>query len=129
MATRVASGSPSEGSRPLLVSTDVRAGRVTVTGELERTSAHHLLDALEALVSSEQHTWTVDAAGITFCDVEGMRVLAEAHSLARSRGRGLVLDGAGPFLVDVLTAVGLHRLVTRPTPGPAPSLRDTTRSS
>ncbi|MGY1607554.1 STAS domain-containing protein [Geodermatophilus sp. SYSU D00700] len=103
--------------RPLAISTDLRAGRVTVAGELERATAHHLLDVLEALTLSGHHTWTVDAAGITFCDVEGIRVLARAQSLARSRGRALVLVGPRPFLVYSLVLVGMQSLVDPPPAG------------
>jgi anti-anti-sigma factor len=105
---------------PLLISTDLRTGRVVVTGELERATAHHLLDVLEALALGERHTWTVDAAGISFCDVEGLRVLARAESLARSRGRLLVLVRPRPFLVHLLVLLGMQQLVnsslTRPVP-------------
>jgi anti-anti-sigma factor len=95
----------------LLVTTDLQAGLLTVTGELERTGAHHLLDMLDALALSDRRTWTVDVAGITFCDAEGLRVLARAESLARSRGRALVLLRPRPFLVRLLTLVGTHPLV------------------
>ena len=87
---------------PLAMSTDLRAGRITVTGELERTTAHHLLDVLDVLAISDQHTWTVDVAGITFCDVEGLRVLARARSLAESSGRVLRVTHPRPFLVALL---------------------------
>ncbi|MGY1670817.1 STAS domain-containing protein [Geodermatophilus sp. SYSU D00710] len=90
---------------------------MTVAGELERATAHHLLDVLEALTPSGHHTWTVDAAGITFCDVEGIRVLAPAQSLARSRGRALVLVGPRPFLVYSLVLVGMQSLVDPPSAG------------
>src|SRR3712207_7753782 len=86
----------------LRMTTDLQAGRLTVTGELERFNAHHLLDLLEALALSGQRTWTVDVAGITFCDAEGLRVLARAESLARSRGRALVLLRPRPFLAKLL---------------------------
>jgi anti-anti-sigma regulatory factor len=92
----------------LLVAIDLLAGRLTATGELERRNAHHLLHLLNALALSEQHTWTVDVAGITFCDAEGLRVLARADALARSRGRTLVLRRPRPFLRMLVGLVGVH---------------------
>ncbi len=92
----------------LLVTTDLQAGRLIVTGELERLSAHHLLDLLDALALSGQHTWTVDVAGVTFCDAEGLRVLARAEALARSRGRTLVLHRPRPVLRTLLGLVGVQ---------------------
>jgi anti-anti-sigma regulatory factor len=92
----------------LLVAIDLQAGRLTLTGELERDNAHHLLDLLDALAPSGQHTWTVDVAGITFCDVEGLRVLARAEALARSRGRALALRRPRPFLRLLVGLVGVH---------------------
>ena len=103
MSAHAVAGPPAEDlAFPLVVSTDLRAGRITVTGELERTTAHQLLDVLRALVLSDQHTWTVDAAGVTFCDVEGLRVLALARSLAESSGRVLRVTRPRPFLVTLL---------------------------
>jgi anti-anti-sigma factor len=92
----------------LLVTTDLQAGRLTVTGELERHGAHHLLGLLDALALSEQHTWTVDVAGVSFCDAEGLRVLVGAEALARRRGRALVLSRPRPFLRTLLALVDVH---------------------
>ena len=113
MTADLLSAPPTDGSaRPLLLITDLRAGRIAVTGELDRGSAHHLLDALETLTLSDQRTWTVDAAGITFCDAEGLRVLAQARSVAQSRGRVLVLDRPSRFLLRMLGLVGMDRWST-----------------
>jgi anti-anti-sigma regulatory factor len=90
----------------LSISTDLQAGRVAVTGDLERISAHHLLDAVRGLALSDQRIWSVDAGGITFCDVEGLRVLARARSLAESHGRTLELAHARPFLTRLLLLSG-----------------------
>ena len=99
-------------SRPLLLSIDLRTGRVTVAGELDRAVAHRLGDALGALALTGHRTWTVDAAAITFCDAEGLRVLAQARSVAQSRGRVLVLDRPSRFLVRMLGLVGMDRWST-----------------
>jgi len=108
----------------LHIATDLAAGRLTVTGELQRGSAHHLLDLLDALVLSDRRTWTVDVGGITFCDAEGLRVLARAGSLARSRGRVLVLRRPSSFLVQLLDLAGIHLRVDRSPAHLVPVPRD-----
>lgn len=95
----------------LLIATDLQAGRVTVAGGLTRITARRLLDLLEALPLSAQHSWTVDVARVTFCDVAGLRVLARAEALVRSRGRTLLLVRPEPFLMYSLVLVGMQRLV------------------
>lgn len=106
----VSAPSAEDSSRPLLIRTDRQAGHVTVAGELDRASGHHLEDdVLEAVTRTDQHTWTVDAAGITSCDAEGLRVLARAQALAERRTRVLVLVRPRPFLVTLLGLVGMHQ--------------------
>ena len=98
-------------SEPLRLSTDLRAGRVSLAGDLDRTAAHHVLPALEALTATEARVWTVDVAGLTFCDVAGLRALARAAHLAESGGRKLHVQHPSPLLVHMLTLLGLRRLV------------------
>jgi anti-anti-sigma factor len=93
------------------VSVDLRAGRVHVVGELDRGSAHHLLDALGALSLTGHPAWTVDGAGITFCDATGLRALARARVLAAGRGRTLRVVGLRPFLASLVEMAGLGSLL------------------
>ena len=96
----------------LRLSVDVPAGAIRVTGELDRSSAHHLADALSALRSSPVPLWTLDLQGLSFCDLEGLRVLHQAVAVASSCGRGLHLTRIPSFLADLLvvyrTACALH---------------------
>ncbi|MGY1824473.1 STAS domain-containing protein [Geodermatophilus sp. SYSU D00079] len=110
-------GASTPSPRPLLVSVDLRAGRVRVTGELDRSCAHHLLDALAALALTTHPVWTVDGRGVTFCDTEGLRVLARAEVLAASRRRGLRLVATPPFLAHLLGLAGLGHLSADGLPG------------
>src|SRR3982751_2684419 len=73
----------------LAVSLDRSSGTVTVSGELDRESAHHLLDALDALRATPHRTWSVDASQVVFCDAAGLRALAAAQALATRHGREL----------------------------------------
>ena len=97
--------------RPLLLSIDLRTGCVTAAGELDRLVAHRLADALHALSLTGHRTWTVDAAGLTFCDAEGLRVLAAGAALAEERGCTLRLVAPSPFTVRLLRLSGLTGLL------------------
>jgi anti-sigma B factor antagonist len=97
--------------RPLLLSIDLQTGRVTVAGELDRLVAHRLGDALHALSMTGHRTWTVDAAGITFCDAEGLRVLAAGAALAEDRSCTLRLVDPSPFTVRLLRLTGMVGLL------------------
>ena len=109
-----------QAGRPLLLSIDLRTGRITAAGEFDRAVAHRLGDALHALSVTGHRTWTVDAAGVTFCDAEGLRVLAAAAAHADSRGCTLRLVDASPFTVHLLRLVGMEQLLDRPA-GRSPS--------
>jgi anti-sigma B factor antagonist len=85
----VPTGSPPDPS--LAVSVDLASARVRVAGELDRDSAHHLLDAVGVLAAGASRHWQLDAGDVTFCDVGGMRALSSAHSLAAAHGRDLHL--------------------------------------
>ncbi len=88
--------------QPLHLSVDVRRGLIRVRGELDRSSAHHLADAVSALRSGPGAVWTLDLRDVTFCDVPGLRVLLSAQVLARSHGRGLHLTQVPGFLAYLL---------------------------
>ena len=107
IAERWAEHSP----RPLLLSIDLRNARITAAGELDRAVAHRLTDALHALVQTGHRTWTVDAAGISFCDAEGLRVLAAGVALAESRGGTLRVTDPSPITAHLLRLVGMTDLL------------------
>ena len=111
MCPRVVPARSTQNSRPLLLSIDLRTGRVTVAGELDRAVAHRLGDALGALALTGHRTWTVDAAAITFCDAEGLRVLAAGSAMAQSRGCTLRLVDVAPFTARLLRLVGMGSLL------------------
>ena len=93
---------PALGFSELRLSVDVRAGIVHLAGTLDRFSAHHLSDAVSALRSGPSPIWTLDLSGVTFCDVEGLRVVHRARVLAGDRGRVLHVRGASRALTDLL---------------------------
>jgi anti-sigma B factor antagonist len=114
MYPRVVPERSTQNSRPLLLSIDLRTGRVTVAGELDRAVAHRLGDALAALAQTDHRTWTVDAAAVTFCDAEGLRALAAGAAMAESRGCTLRLVDVAPFTARLLRLVGMEALLDSP---------------
>ncbi|WP_158579929.1 STAS domain-containing protein [Geodermatophilus marinus] len=104
------------------MSVDLRGGRVQVRGELDRSTAHHLLDALVALGLTDHPVWTVDASHLSFCDTTGLRALAQGAARARGSGRRLRVTGACPVLAEVVALAGLGDVLAerRPAALPAP---------
>ena len=117
MRARVTPQRPFE--RPLLLSIDLQTGRVTAAGELDRLVAHRLGDALHALSVTGHRAWTLDAAGITFCVAEGLRVLAAGAALAEDCGCTLRLVDPSPFTVRLLRLTGMVGLLD-PRPDRSP---------
>ena len=92
--------------RHLHLTVDVLAGAIRLCGDLDRSSAYHLADAVSALRSSPSRIWTIDLLDVSFCDVEGLRVLHRARESARRSGRGLHLTCVRPALADLLALFG-----------------------
>jgi len=101
----------------LAVFVDWSTGSVVVRGELDRYAAHHLLDALGSLVGTDHPQWRVDTAGVTYCDVGGLRALAVAHSLALAHGRELRLTPSSRCVDRLVALSGLDRLIAARTTG------------
>jgi len=121
-------GSPPVSTTPIAVSVDLPSASVQVAGELDRNSAHHLLEAVEMLATRPNRRWQLDTAGVTFCDAGGLRALSSAHTLAAANGRTLRLVRSSRSvdrLVDLLgseevfPAPGAATSARRPGPGPA----------
>ena|SRR3712207_4068268 len=109
-------------SRHLHLTVHVLTGAIRLGGELDRSSAYHLADAVSALRSSPAPVWTLDLQDVSFCDVEGLRVLHRARELARLSGRGLHLTRVRPVLADLLALFGwCVESVVQPMPLRAPA--------
>jgi anti-sigma B factor antagonist len=107
-------GSPP--ATPLSVTVDLPSAQVCVAGELDRESAHHLIDALDVLSTRSSRRWRLDASGVTFCDVGGLRALSSAHALAASHGRHLRLVRSSRPVERLVELLG-HDQVFPPTAG------------
>jgi anti-anti-sigma factor len=121
---------------PLSVTVDLPTARVHVTGELDRTSAHHLVDALDVLTTRSSRRWRLDTSGVTFCDVGGLRALSSAHTFAEAHGRDLRLVSTSRPVERLVELLGHDRVfpaaderrrkqptARRPAAGRSPRLR------
>ena len=108
---------------PLVVSVDLPRARVRVAGELDRDSAHHLLDALTVLDEVPARRWQLDVRGVTFCDAGGLRALTHAHRLAADSGRVLHLGRTSRPIARLVGLVGYEQLFPVPVPPSARAVR------
>jgi anti-anti-sigma factor len=106
----------------LVVSIDWPGGVVRLSGELDRDSAHHLLDALEALAVTGHRVLGVDAADVTFCDAGGLRALVVASRLLRAGGRDLRVQRASRCVARLIAMAGLDHLTGTAAPAAAVDL-------
>lgn len=100
---------PSSASAPvtaLAVSVDLPSSLVSVAGELDRDSAHHLLDAMAVLTTRTSRRWRLDASAVTFCDAGGVRALSSAHALATAHGRSLDVERTSRQVDRLVELVG-----------------------
>ena len=105
--------SPAPHPDALSIRVDLAAGRVTLTGDLDRGSAHHLTDAIAALVPTRHARWELDACGVTWCDAGGLRALLSATTLAARLDRELAVVAASRCVARLLALV-------EPPPGRPP---------
>ena len=106
----------------LRVDVDLAAGRVTLTGELDRITCGQLVAACRLLTAAGPPVCVLDLSAVIFCDAPGLRALTTARDLAQDAGAGLVLAGARPFLRRLLARCGLGDVLTpiaRTAPTPA----------
>ncbi|WP_091763755.1 STAS domain-containing protein [Blastococcus aurantiacus] len=106
----------------------VTAGRIVLTGELDRATCGHLVAACPMLVAATPAVWVVDLTDLTFCDASGLRALVALRRAAADAGAAVVLNGARPLLRRLLAFVSLSDVVApvlpaAPTPAASSSGR------
>jgi anti-anti-sigma factor len=95
-----------------------------VAGELDRDSAHHLLDALAMLTTRSSRHWRLDAGAVTFCDAGGVRALSSAHELAAAHGRSLDLERTSRSVDRLVELLGHERVFPSPADDSSPAADD-----
>lgn len=118
---RSPAGRPDADGPRLLLRVDLGTGRLTLTGELDRSTAHLLRDAIAAIVSiGGEAGVAVDVAGLVTCDAAGLRAISVSYRRLLRRGRRMTLHNASPALQLSLTRLRLdHHLLDRPPGRPA----------
>ncbi|WP_236827897.1 MULTISPECIES: STAS domain-containing protein [unclassified Blastococcus] len=93
------------------VSVDTTRGCITLVGELDRQTARQLLDGARALAAAELGHWVIDARGLHFCDVSGLRAISVTYRRALRHGATMTVVGAGRWLRRALATIRLHHHV------------------
>ncbi|WP_396349616.1 STAS domain-containing protein [Geodermatophilus sp. DSM 44513] len=91
----------------LTVGIDLVAGRITLAGELNRQTAHHLLDAARTLSAVPLPRWIMDAEQLQFCDSIGLRAISACYRTALRHGATMRIVGATRGLRRALAALRL----------------------
>lgn len=83
------------------------AAVVTLRGDLAIDSVPKLRVALTGLIDRSANRIVVDLAQLRFCDSIGLSSFVEAHHRCVRAGGYLRLAAATPFMLRILTVVGL----------------------
>lgn len=89
------------------VRVDLVDGRLKVSGDLDRRTAHCLLDAISTLQFAGPDEWVVDLTGLRSCDEDGVLALCAAFYRAAEQRRPMTLVGACPLVTAGLAAWGV----------------------
>jgi anti-sigma B factor antagonist len=101
---------------PDLVSIDVTGSTdtgvlLTVTGEVDSSTAPQLREVLDTAFAAGVPTLTVDLDAVTFLDSAGLCVLAGAHRRATEAGVALRVIASSRAVVRPLQITGLYDLL------------------
>ena len=92
---------------------DERGVILRLTGELDVTGKDLLESAVGAALRSRPPMLTVDMSELTFMDCAGAMVLRRAHEALAARQSRLLLIGARPIVVRLLSLLGLGTWLDR----------------
>lgn len=95
----------------LVARVDATVGQITLVGELDRQTAHRLLDAAGTLAAAGHPHWVIDARGLHFCDASGLRAISMTYRRALRHGATMRVVGAGRWLRRSLATIRLHHHV------------------
>jgi anti-sigma B factor antagonist len=85
---------------------------ITLSGEVDITTAAELSELLNGQLADETQQLTVDVAGLDFADTAAIRALLVAARRLRQRGGDLVLLRPQRALARVLEILGADEVVT-----------------
>jgi len=110
--TQSSDGPSFSGDRPRL---DIDVGPhdlgalVRVSGELDFSNAHRLLEAIGAVELNGRREVVLDLTRLTFCDARGLSVVLSADRLVRAEGGRLSIRGAAGLPRRLFDLVGVDQ--------------------
>jgi anti-anti-sigma regulatory factor len=96
-----------DGMCTFTVRVDLVDGRLKVIGDLDRQTAHCLLDAISTLQLAGADEWVVDLTDLRSCDGDGLLALCAAFHRAAEQHCPMTLIGASPGMSAGLAAWGV----------------------
>jgi anti-anti-sigma factor len=107
-----------DGTPPFAVDIEAAPGgiRLTVTGEIDMSTAPALQDALGRAVA-DHSVVHLELGGVSFIDSSGLHTLMAARSAAEGRAV-LAVVGAAPCVIRLLEMTGMTELLAHETPSP-----------
>lgn len=82
---------PTETPAPAMMIDIVSTDTIAVRGELDLSTADQLYGSALPLIDQTAGTFTIDLAGLFFCDSTGLTTFIRLHQCLQSRGRQLHL--------------------------------------
>jgi anti-sigma B factor antagonist len=92
----------------LTTSHDEEAVRVSLTGELDMSSALVFDEELRRIESDGKNTLVLDLRKLKFLDSTGLRLILSAHSRARRCGRRLRIVPGGDAVKRIFRLTGMN---------------------
>lgn len=99
---------------PLAITSDAAEGRahLRMVGEIDLSSAHLLVEAIDAAIEAGASTVILDFAGVTFVNSTGLGAMVAATKRLRADGGDLVLRQFRGIPASALATTGLDRFFT-----------------
>lgn len=102
-------------SMPLLTVTASQSdttGLITLEGEIDLSTSHLLVDAIEAAIDAGATTVVLDFAAVAFVNSTGLGAMVAATKRLREGGGDLVLRHFSGMPASALATTGLDRFFT-----------------
>jgi anti-sigma B factor antagonist len=80
---------------------------LSLSGQLDLDTAARLRTAFDELAGDRRWKVVVDLSGLDFCDSIGLSTIVVGHRLCAAQGGWLSLAAPTPFMVRLLSSVGI----------------------
>lgn len=82
---------------------------LTLTGEIDLASAHHLVDTIDDVIEGGARTVALDFAAVTFVNSTGLGAMVAATKRLRAESGDLILRNFRGIPASALATTGLDR--------------------